>query len=92
MGVARNVIKDAKLVPGGGASEMAVAAILKKKSMSIEGVEQVGIFVQSINGIGPVCYASVRIYRCFLNGVLVLLVLPTLVFSLEGASGVNNFE
>jgi T-complex protein 1 subunit gamma len=42
MGVARNVIKDAKLVPGGGASEMAVAAILKKKSMSIEGVEQVG--------------------------------------------------
>lgn len=40
MGVARNVIKDAKLVPGGGASEMAVAAILKKKSMSIEGVEQ----------------------------------------------------
>lgn len=45
MGVARNVIKDAKLVPGGGASEMAVAAILKKKSMSIEGVEQVGDFL-----------------------------------------------
>lgn len=41
MGVARNVIKDAKLVPGGGASEMAVAATLKKKSTSIEGVEQV---------------------------------------------------
>ncbi|XP_024387261.1 T-complex protein 1 subunit gamma [Physcomitrium patens] len=40
MGVARNVIKDAKLVPGGGASEMAVSAILKKNSMSIEGVEQ----------------------------------------------------
>lgn len=41
MGVARNVLKDAKLVPGGGASEMAVSSILKKKSMSIEGVEQV---------------------------------------------------
>lgn len=40
MGVARNVLKDAKLVPGGGASEMAVSSILKKKSMSIEGVEQ----------------------------------------------------
>ncbi|KAG0555658.1 hypothetical protein KC19_12G186100 [Ceratodon purpureus] len=40
MGVARNVIKDPKLVPGGGASEMAVRAFLKKKSMSIEGVEQ----------------------------------------------------
>jgi len=48
MGVARNVIKDAKLVPGGGASEMAVAAILKKKSMSIEGVEQVGIFGREV--------------------------------------------
>lgn len=44
MGVARNVIKDAKLVPGGGASEMAVAATLKKKSTSIEGVEQVFCF------------------------------------------------
>nr|PNR55575.1 hypothetical protein PHYPA_006472 [Physcomitrium patens] len=40
MGVARNVLKDARLVPGGGASEMAVAATLKKMSMSIEGVEQ----------------------------------------------------
>jgi T-complex protein 1 subunit gamma len=41
MGVARNVMKDAKLVPGGGASEMAVAAALKEKSSSIEGIEQV---------------------------------------------------
>ncbi|CAK9199750.1 unnamed protein product [Sphagnum troendelagicum] len=40
MGVARNVMKDAKLVPGGGASEMAVAAALKEKSSSIEGIEQ----------------------------------------------------
>lgn len=44
MGVARNVLKDARLVPGGGASEMAVAATLKKMSMSIDGVEQVRKF------------------------------------------------
>lgn len=66
MGVARNVIKDAKLVPGGGASEMAVAAILKKKSMSIEGVEQVGICVQSMSSEDPVCNIRVIIYRCFI--------------------------
>lgn len=58
MGVARNVIKDPKLVPGGGASEMAVAAILKKKSMSIEGVEQVDyplhkdLVIRVINKLG----------------------------------------
>lgn len=45
MGVARNVIKDAKLVPGGGASEMAVAATLKKKSSLIESVEQVSFCI-----------------------------------------------
>ncbi|EFJ24455.1 hypothetical protein SELMODRAFT_442408 [Selaginella moellendorffii] len=40
MGVARNVIRDAKLLPGGGATEMVVSAALKKKASSIEGVEQ----------------------------------------------------
>ncbi|KAJ7565216.1 hypothetical protein O6H91_02G053000 [Diphasiastrum complanatum] len=40
LGVARNVIKDAKLVPGGGAAELAISSILKKKSSSIEGIEQ----------------------------------------------------
>lgn len=55
MGVARNVIKDAKLVPGGGASEMAVAATLKKKSTSIEGVEQV------------FCFALIAVQNCILG-------------------------
>lgn len=58
MGVARNVIKDAKLVPGGGASEMAVAATLKKKSTSIEGVEQVFC-----------CFTLIAVRNCIL-GVL----------------------
>ncbi|CAM6099483.1 unnamed protein product [Calypogeia fissa] len=40
MGVARNVIKDSKLVPGGGASEMAVSTILKQKGSTIDSVEQ----------------------------------------------------
>lgn len=40
MGVARNVVQDPKLVPGGGAVEMAVSAALKEKSNSIEGMEQ----------------------------------------------------
>ncbi|KAL2613151.1 hypothetical protein R1flu_024843 [Riccia fluitans] len=40
MGVARNVIKDSKLVPGGGAAEMAVSSILKQKGALIESIEQ----------------------------------------------------
>lgn len=40
MGVARNVVQDPKLVPGGGAVEMSVAAALKEKSTSVKGVEQ----------------------------------------------------
>lgn len=39
MGVVCNVIKDVKLVLGGGVLEMVVVVILKKKSMLIEGVE-----------------------------------------------------
>ena len=39
MGVARNVIFDPRLAPGGGATEMAVAVGLSKVARSIEGVE-----------------------------------------------------
>jgi len=38
MGVARNVIRDPRLVPGGGACEMAVSRGLKDRSAAIEGV------------------------------------------------------
>jgi len=40
MNVARNVVQDARLVPGGGAIEMAISQALVEKSKSIEGVEQ----------------------------------------------------
>ena len=41
MCVARNIIKNPKLVPGGGATEMAVSAALKAKSSFVEGVDKV---------------------------------------------------
>ena len=37
MGVARNVVRDPRLVPGGGACEMAVSRRLKDRSAAIEG-------------------------------------------------------
>jgi len=40
LAVARDVIFDPKLVPGGGASEMALAVHLTEKSRTIAGVEQ----------------------------------------------------
>ncbi|KAM7471315.1 hypothetical protein LguiA_009498 [Lonicera macranthoides] len=40
MGVARNIIKHPKLVPGGGATELTVSATLKQKSSSVEGIEK----------------------------------------------------
>ncbi|XP_043700719.1 T-complex protein 1 subunit gamma-like isoform X2 [Telopea speciosissima] len=40
MSVSRNIIKNPKLVPGGGASELTVSATLKQKSSSIEGIEK----------------------------------------------------
>jgi T-complex protein 1 subunit gamma len=40
MNVARNVMMDARLVPGGGATEMALSVALTAKSNSIEGVAQ----------------------------------------------------
>ena len=41
MSVARNIIKNPKLGPGGGATELTVSATLKQKSSSVEGIEKV---------------------------------------------------
>ena len=41
MCVARNIIKNPKLVPGDEATEMAVSAALKAKSAFVEGVDKV---------------------------------------------------
>jgi chaperonin GroEL (HSP60 family) len=41
MSVARNILKNPKLLPGGGAAELTVSATLKQKSSSVEGVEKV---------------------------------------------------
>ncbi|GFZ03730.1 TCP-1/cpn60 chaperonin family protein [Actinidia rufa] len=38
--LARNIIKNPKLLPGGGATELTVSATLKQKSQSIEGIEK----------------------------------------------------
>mmetsp|Transcript_16990 Transcript_16990/g.50706 ORF Transcript_16990/g.50706 Transcript_16990/m.50706 type:complete len:561 (+) Transcript_16990:302-1984(+) len=40
MGVARNVVADPRLVPGGGAAEMAVSRGLKDRAAAMSGVEQ----------------------------------------------------
>ncbi|CAI0431716.1 unnamed protein product [Linum tenue] len=40
MAVARNILKNPKLVPGGGATELTVSATLKQKSSSVEGIEK----------------------------------------------------
>ena len=41
MGVARNVMMDPRLVPGGGAVEMAVSRGLFTRSASLQGTQQV---------------------------------------------------
>jgi len=40
MCVARNIMMDGRLLPGGGATEMSIAHTLNEKSKAIEGVEQ----------------------------------------------------
>ena len=40
MQVTRNVMVDPRLVPGGGATEMALAHALKEKAKSVAGVQQ----------------------------------------------------
>ena len=41
MSVARNILNNPKLVPGGGATELIVSATLKQKSSSVEGIQKV---------------------------------------------------
>ena len=41
MGVARNVMLDPRLVPGGGATEMAISRGLQDRSSALQGTEQV---------------------------------------------------
>ena len=38
--MARNILLDPRLCPGGGASEMTISQALREKSKAIEGVEQ----------------------------------------------------
>ena len=40
MAVAKNVIMDPRLLPGGGATEMSLSTALLEKSKSVEGIEQ----------------------------------------------------
>eukprot|EP00249_Psilotum_nudum_P010327 c22476_g1_i1 orf=215-1885(+) len=40
MSVSRNIIKNPKVVPGGGAAEMSISASLKQKSFSVEGIDK----------------------------------------------------
>ncbi|KAL2563087.1 hypothetical protein AAZX31_20G201200 [Glycine max] len=40
MSVARNIIKNSKLVPGGGATELTISATLKQKSSSVQGIQK----------------------------------------------------
>ncbi|KAI5313281.1 hypothetical protein L3X38_042455 [Prunus dulcis] len=40
MSVARNILNNPKLVPGGGATELTVSATLKQKSSSVEGIKK----------------------------------------------------
>jgi T-complex protein 1 subunit gamma len=41
MQVARNVLSNPKLLPGGGATEMAISQALKEKAKSVEGIAQI---------------------------------------------------
>ena len=43
MQVVRNVVFDPKLLPGGGATEMAIAVSLSKSGLKVEGVHQVSV-------------------------------------------------
>lgn len=49
MSIARNIWKNPKLLPGGGATELTVSATLKQKSSSVEGVEKVWFRFQIAN-------------------------------------------
>jgi len=46
MGVARNVLKDPRLVPGGGAVEMAISRGLADRAAALQGAQQVSPPIQ----------------------------------------------
>nr|GMC60909.1 T-complex protein 1 subunit gamma-like [Ipomoea batatas] len=43
---ARNIMQHPKLVPGGGAAELIVSAMLKQKSSSVEGIEKTSLLTE----------------------------------------------
>jgi len=45
MSVARNILKNPKLLPGGGGRELTVSATFKQSSSSIEGIGKVGLLL-----------------------------------------------
>ena len=49
MGVARNVVRDPRLVPGGGACEMAVSSALREHSAGIQGILRLCIAVWAMS-------------------------------------------
>lgn len=54
MAVARNILKNPKLLPGGGATELTVSASLKQKSSSVEGIEKVMYHITILHKTGAV--------------------------------------
>ena len=73
MSVARNILKNPKLLPGGGATELTVSATLKQKSSSVEGVEKVLFCIVSClccNPLYRILNTIVCILHKFLSGSL----------------------
>lgn len=67
MAVARNILKNPKLLPGGGATELTVSASLKQKSSSIEGVEKVMHRITILHKTGAVELKKVletNVHKC----------------------------
>lgn len=65
MSVARNIIKNPKLVPGGGATELTVSATLKQKSSSIEGIEKVNVLKSYYFDDSTVNFQMIWSCECF---------------------------
>lgn len=72
MSVARNILKNPKLVPGGGATEMTVSAALKQKSSSIEGVEKVTRFHCCVHAISVDDHFSICLTCLIINQTVAL--------------------
>lgn len=71
MSVARNIIKNPKLVPGGGATELTVSATLKQKSSSVEGIEKVNKLLVLLSFSSFLAFPSFPTF-IFLGGGLVI--------------------